>query len=240
MRWVTLDKITKDVCVSLGDTDFRQYARIIRCAALAVDEVFRNAIPIMKSEIFEVPSNLVITLPPNAGIVTKVGVITGAGRIEILYYDSSIRREKANKLAECAPEDIVPDVTFYNLNWGNAYYGEYYAYRDDPAKAGTYRYNLENGTIELGSQGFVTVGAEIVVEYKDESDEKYRMIPTEATTVIMQRTFFHYKTASKPGEAELHFRQFQREFARLKSLYLRKTLEDYIRPFQLGYHSGVK
>ncbi len=80
-RFVTLDKIVKDVCVALGDTGFRQYARVIRSGAAAVDDMFRNFIPIMKSEVFEVPANLVITLPINAGIVTKVGVIRD-GRID--------------------------------------------------------------------------------------------------------------------------------------------------------------
>jgi hypothetical protein len=242
-RFTTLHAITTDICMQLGDDNLRSYPRVARAVKKAVDDIFNNLLPIVKTELFEVPDNLVITLPEGAGIVTKVAVMDHNGTYILLYHDSKIRRTVYNKLLECDPKDIVGNnepVVFYNTWYQGTYYGELYCTTNDPMRAGTYRYDLESGTVELGSNGFVKIGDEVMIEYKDQSDERYIMIPSEAASCVNARSLYHYNLAANPRSAAYMFEQFKIEFKRLKSLYVQKTLEDFIRPFLRGQHSGVK
>lgn len=242
-RFTTLDAITTDICMQLGDDNMKSYPRVARAVKKAVDDIFNNLLPIVKTEVFEVPDNRIIVLPEGAGIVTKVAVIDDKGEIVLLYYDSDIRRAVYNKIKECDPQDIVKTtepVFFYNTWYQGTYYGEMYCRTNDPMRAGTYRYDLESGTVELGNNGFVKVGDEVMIEYKDQSDNRYIMIPSEAATCVNARSLYHYNFAANPRNAAYMFEQFKIEFRRLKALYVRKTLEDFIRPFLRGQHSGVK
>jgi len=242
-RFTTIDAITANICVQLGDDNMRSYPRVIRAVKQAVDDVFNNLLPIVKTEVFEVPQNLVITLPKSAGIVTKVGAIDQNGKIILLYHDSNIRREVYNEIKDCEPESIAQNpepIAFYNVWYLGNYYGELYCTTNDPMRAGTYRYDLESGTVELGSNGFVKIGDDIIIEYKDSSDDRYKRIPQEAAACINARSLYHYNLATNPRMAQSMFQMFNIEYKRLKSLYVRKTLEDFIRPFLRGQQSGVK
>jgi hypothetical protein len=242
-RFTTIDAITTDICIQLGDDHLRAYPRVIRAVKKAVDDIFNNLLPIVKTELFEIPDNLIIVLPENAGIVTKVAVIDDNGNYILLYHDSKIRRAVYNKILECDPKELVDasePVVFYNAWYGGRYFGEMYCTTNDPMRAGTYRYDLESGTVEIGSNGFIRIGDEVMIEYKDSSDMRYTMIPAEAESCVNARSLYHYNLASNPRSAAYMFQQFKIEFARLKALYVRKTLEDFIRPFLRGQHSGVK
>lgn len=241
--FITLDKIIRDVCVANGDTDFSQYNRVMRSAGLAVEDVFFNLIPQIKSELLEVQSNLTLQMPDDCVLVTKVGVIDTEGRLLVLYEESDLRRRLANKQKEQAEDCddtttnvtassdvIVADIPFYNCGAG-MFTDVVYGYTYDPGRVGTYRYDKSAGIVELGSGEYIVIGSDVVVEYKSNSSENLQMIPAEAQSVIMARTQFHLNMGLRPQVAELQFRQFEREYKQLKRVYLRKNPEEYIRAF---------
>lgn len=238
MRFVTAYEIATDICINMGDSQMLQIARVLRNVTNAVNELYTHALPFITSEAFTVPANLVVTLPAHAGMVTKVGVLKADGKISMLYPETGIRRALKNAQDECAPDES-DSTNFYNCNISGYFYPQY-GYVEDPAAQGTYRFDMQSGTIELGGNGMVTVGSEIIVEYKSHTNERYMLIPEEAKTMVYQRAIFHYKSFSKPVEAEVHFKQFLREFSQLKALLGKRDPAVYIRALSLGHHSSVK
>lgn len=247
-KFITLDKIVRDVCVALGDTDFSQYARVMRSTGLAVEDVFRNLIPAIKSELFEIKSNLTVQMPVDCTMITKVGVIDDAGRLLVLYEDTDIRRQLKNKQdeidANCDTDSIVPEEITVEIPFYNCFFDTYcdvlYGYTYDPGVAGTYRYDPTAGIVEFGSGIYIAAGNNVVIEYKSNGAEMFQMIPAEAQSVIMARTHYNLNIGLRPQVAELQFQQFRREYAQLKRTYLRKNPEEYIRAFTRHYSPTPK
>lgn len=241
MRFVSAYDIATDICVNLGDPMLSKIDAVLRNVINATNELHNHALPSVKSGIFQVPNNLVLALPSDSGVVTKVGVIDSKGRLNMLYPDNNLRVAVKNELTKCDETDeavSTADLCFYHFDdYGQTHW---YGRNVDIAIRGTYRHDTMSQTIEFGSVGSLAPGDDVIVEYQSHGHDRYTLIPEEAKTLIYQRALFLLKSASNPSEAELHFRQFRVEFGQYKSLVLKRDPNVYMRALILGHNSAPK
>ena len=81
MKFITIDDIVRDICIVNLDNNMGMYARVLRAVRTAVDQVNLTYLPVVKSELVEVDTNLIAPLPQDVITVLKVGMITSTGRL---------------------------------------------------------------------------------------------------------------------------------------------------------------
>ena len=90
MKFITIDDIVRDICIVNLDNNMGMYARVLRAVRTAVDQVNLTYLPVVKSELVEVDTNLIAPLPQDVITVLKVGMITSTGRLTRLIQDPRI------------------------------------------------------------------------------------------------------------------------------------------------------
>ena len=253
MRVVTLDFIVRNICaVQLQDATFSQYPRVARAVRSAVIQTQLNFIPAMKSLLIEVDGNLIAVLPPDADVVTKVGMLTKSGRIATLTRDNNLRRDQLERLldepeyCECeqapdaaisVPGDASPSDVFHNVYWGANRYGELYSVPTTLDYVGTWRHNEQVGVIEMGSGTLVQPDVKILVEYKALGD--VTMIPLEAQEAIEAFAMYKLDFNRAPGKAQFSMGEFRRHAAVLKAKYGAYDPLSLLNAFMRGQKSTI-
>lgn len=238
MKFITIDDIVRDICIVNLDNNMGMYARVLRAVRTAVDQVNLTYLPVVKSELVEVDTNLIAPLPQDVITVLKVGMITSTGRLTRLIQDPRIRREQYNTMTEDLPEFCdceqpptgvieVPTFTpyqvsagvfassvFFNVSWNGTFYGELYAANNGMDSEGGWRYNEASNVLEMASGTLVEAGVKVLVEYKSAS-ESYQLIPKVArTTITMYALYLIFST--DPGRSSFYMNEFRRHARQMK------------------------
>lgn len=216
-----------------GDHEASGYGPMMRFVVMSLQDLNLGVIPNVKTESMPILGNFTVELPEHCVDVLKVGKMNGSV-IQVFGEDKNIRRNVSEARCTC-PNDVdveagtavCPACTFHGFYSGGEY-GELYGMRMPQFQNGKFRYNRELNRLEFGSGYDVYEGSHVVVEYRSAlMPGDAQMIPVEAQQVILQRTlaFAHMNV---PGKANFHLQQFRMEYERLKSLYNRMTIYDWV------------
>lgn len=231
---VTLDKISNDVCIALGDTNFNHKLTVVnhlidcyRDFSLYIGEEFS-----IKTECLKYGRSIV--LPEDFVYETKVGVENN-GRVAILTLDKSQRPESLND-TECRQylEHIwngdYRGEGFYFYNAPQRY-GELYGYGRGVVNSATYNINRRDGVIELGSN--VPVGSNVFIEYMSDkvSTNGLSIIPVEAKKMheyyALSEMYMNFKWRNFTAH-QINRNSYEREFTRVKRLYNQRDPQQVI------------
>lgn len=232
MRFTSLDHIVRDICiVQLGDEGLRQYMRVARAVGTALMQTNLHFLPDVRSLFIELDENYIAQLPPDALVVTKVGVLGSDMKMRALLNDSNLRsveyRNSTEEVLYCECEEAPVQVTepptdpsswsvFYNCLWGSGQYGEVYAQPSGLTGNTTWRHNTAAGVLEFSS-AWVQPGYKVLVEYK--SNGQGAEIPVEAVPTI--RAYALYELFQlQPGRSSYYMEEFRRQARMLKALHL--------------------
>lgn len=233
MKFTTIDSIVRDICsVQLNTSpEGGAYMRVLRAVRSAVEQVNLTYLPVVKSVLTTVDSNLIAALPQDVITILKVGMITTNGTLTQLIQNPKIRKEVYVEMTEDLPEfcdceqpptgvievtaSSTPSTTFHNVLWPGQFYGELYASNNAMDREGGWRYNEASNVLEMSSGSLVEAGVKVLVEYKGSGDEQYQVIPSVAQTTI--EFFALYKIFSNdPGRSSYFMGEFRRNAAQMK------------------------
>lgn len=234
MKFTNINDLVRDICiVNLNVSVESNYLRVARAVASAVDQVGLSVMPVVKSEVVTVNSNLIAYLPPDVVTVLKVGMITSNGKMLILVKDPFLRREVYNEMTEDVPEYCdceqppsgvteVPANTqiqnvFLNSFWNGQFYGELYAANNAMDDAGGWRFNRSSNILEMASGTLVEAGVKVLVEYKGMGDDSaYQLIPLPAKQCVVFYALYNLFSTSDPSRAAFFMQEFKRHLSQMK------------------------
>lgn len=233
MKFTTIDNIIRDLCAVQLNTaaEGQTYLRVLRAVRSAVEQVNLTYLPVVKSVLVDVDTNLIAALPQDVITILKVGMITTNGKLTQLIQNPHIRREVYVDMTEDVPEycdceqppsgvvEVTQDTPlagiFHNVMWPTRFYGELYASTNAMDQDGGWRYNEASNVLEMASGSLVQPGVKVLVEYKGSGDEQYQFIPTAAQTTI--EFFALYKLfTNDPGRSSFYMNEFRRNAAQMK------------------------
>lgn len=255
MRYTTLDNFIRNLAAFVDDPEAkRTYTKFLRITLEELESLNLTTIPDVKSKIFTVDENNIITLPADAINPVKAGKYVDISGVAGVYplgkkgagYELAI---KPNNGFSCEPNNITNTKVVFsyenhnsnevlNLFYINSFYGEDYSYREDRV-FGYWTYDKEWNRM-IFEDGTIQPGDSVVVQYSVYNDD-FKLIPLEVKPMLRHKVLYWFYSNSNRIKAEMHFRKFKMEYARYKRN--RKggySYDDYINALQKGYYGSVK
>lgn len=242
----TFDSVVRDICQLTGDNDYVNYVMVARAVRRAIHDLKLNMNPSITWEKATIDGQYNAAVPANAAKVTKVGKMTGTGRLRLFgrlerIYDNrnTVTAEEGctcntvttepNEV-EATPTQHCPGCTFCSI-YGN-HYRKMFGFKIKGFPNGMYAVSEDGLQLNFTSGFDVYDGSEIVIEYAMAiQSEAFTAIPYEAFETI------YYYTLTKIGPANeriYNFERYKKEYFRYKNLNTDYTAQDIIRALRSG------
>jgi hypothetical protein len=243
--YMSIDELTRDVCLYLGDPEAKYYMQTSRFVIQAIREINLSFIPTVKTISLTIGENMTSPAPLDLDVIIKIGVCCPNGELRIILNNDNLCLPDLETVdcCDCPPKDnLKPSCqkdnhthsckkcTFHNLqdgihnSLGVFTHRHLYGYTAKNNN-GWYRYDLSTGRIVFGSGCDVQVGSLVVMEYKSSASiAELQLVPRKAYQSIAHHVGWKFKMES----------------GRLNASYQNYTIQDVIYQLRSGYHSTVK
>jgi len=238
-----LDRVVRDVCLEMGDVDYKLYTAVLRAVVLGYKDLHINVIPYLselsvKTGEYPIDSARSVTLPDDFIYPVKVGLCVG-GRIAVLHLDNSLclDRNPANNCPCSTAEEAVSQIE--SICCGGSVYGDCYTFHDGLGERygyggtysgyGFYKYDKTANRISFNSDFAIPSDATLIVEFKSDGiSDGLKYIPTEAELAVREFALSRmYMTKNLPSQARYCRKRYEVEYARLKKLYGNETIDSW-------------
>ena len=266
MQFESLDNIIKDILLPLGDTELEEYSNTARLVSRIVSDLDLSAFPNIESDLFEVPDNLVVTLPSFVEEITKVatphanGELSILGRLEDFYNVEELKEKNLNEGCTCVGTkqelvDKLPEAASTSEEYGaltcfactfHNYIGAgstapAYGYRPKMWKNGKYKYDQYKNRLIFNGGYDVKPGSLVVVEYKRMGNDVVKYVPKRAFNAIRHKVLqYRFEAMGNEGAANSQERKFKDALDQMIEQFSDYSLEDFLASFRSGYYSGIK
>lgn len=223
---IPIDKIVRDACRHMGDTDYKYYSTMLQFVHDCLRDLYLYVIPDVnrmtyKTIVKDCTGNKTIDLPFDYVYYTKIG-LKYRGKIFLLTRRDDfvdVECEEPININECDRR-----VKFYNY-FNNGQFGELYGLTGGRNALGYYTEDRPNNRILFRS---IPDDAQVVLEYKSNGvGDGAELIPTECENAIRYYALMHRYHSLNAGMANNFERLYKVEYRKLKKLYQSMTQKEW-------------
>lgn len=241
-RYITIDQFIRDICVGLGDNDFKKYQHLYRLLVNTVADELEFMVPNVKDCRVEVLSNFTAQMPDDCITPFLVAQVLSDGISCRLIG----RRDKVERLDLVRKNFECPDsVTFFSnadqqyhlrldSNFGENHDGRrsvFYTY---------YEYDTKNNCLIFNNSGELEVGEELTVNYRAEYLKEEDALIDKNTARLARALLLKEFYLGKPDRHQYWQRQVIIQRNNYKTMQNNFSLWDYINAWEMNQFPAVR